>query len=135
MIIESIVSIFVLNLSDYLCTDDVCVVNNNRSINYVVNFQESLIEIAYDFVDSFYRIKIEDRHNNQLQNTILLTQSKKFHNQIKKQLKSKKLSPKSFENHMLCFAELINIWLENNNLSISIAEYSSDLKFDGLFLN
>ncbi len=135
MVNDKTIQIIYSNLSKYVNEDNAkCYVCNN-SLKYVLNIKDYHIEILYFFIDKFYRISVETRHNNQLQSVTFLTRSKMFHQDIKKALKKNKLTEKSFENHMLCFASILNEALDNyGNLNCLEETYIPNLKYDGVFI-
>ena len=109
--------------------------HSNGLIKYVFDIDCHQFEISYQYVDSIYQIVIENRRNNQLQNIILLTKSKRFHKDIKTILKKFSLSRKSFVDHIHAFTiYLSEIFEKHNNLDYLNETYISDLKFDGIFV-
>ena len=135
MVTSKIMLILYSNLSRYLKTEDIFSYQSNNAFKYVIKINTYKIEILYEFVDNYYRIKLENWHNNAVQRITLLTQSRMFQKDIKKNLKKNKLSVKSFENHMRCFSTLIGKVLDDyNNLKYLECLYATDLKFDGIFL-
>ena len=74
-------------LSSYI-NNDIVISYSNGHFKYSISISEYFIEIYYDIIDSFYRIKIENWHYGTLQNVSFLTQSKKYKKTIKNMLKS-----------------------------------------------
>ena len=121
------------NLQEYMGINDVAMYPSNGLIKYVFDIGDYHFEILYNYVDGFYRIVIEKRHNNQLQNVIFLTKSKKFQKDIKIILKKFNLSRKSFEDHMNAFTlYIVEILKKHEGLNCLYETYISDLNFDGI---
>lgn len=135
MVDNRIIQIIYTNLKDYVNMEDINYLPSNGLAKYIFNVSDYHFEISYEFIDNFYRIKLEKKHNNLLQNIVFLTKSKKFQKDIKLMLKDLKLSRKLFENHINVFCSyLINILEKYEDLNYFEETYISDLKFDGIFI-
>lgn len=135
MVENKIIQIIHNNLQEYMKIDDIAMYPSNGLIKYVFDINDYHFEILYNYVDNFYRIVIEKKHNNQLQNIIFLTKSQKYHDDIKKILKKFDLSSKSFEDHMNAFTLYIVEILKNyETLSYLSETFISDSNFDGIFI-
>ena len=135
MVDNKIIKIIYTNLKDYVNIDDIKYFPSNGIAKYIFNVSDFHFEISYEFIDNFYRIKLEKKHNNQLQDIVFLTKSKKFQNDIKLMLKDLKLSRKVFENHINVFCSyLIKILEKYEDLNYLEKTYNSDLRFDGIFI-
>lgn len=135
MVDNRIIQIIHAYLKEYVNIDNIKIFPSNTLMKYIFNIFDYYFEISYDFIDNFYRIKLEKNHNNQLQNIIFLTKSKKFQKDIKLMLKDLKLSRKAFENHINAFCAYVRKILEKDKCLNFIEEtYISDLKFDGIFI-
>lgn len=135
MVDNKIIQIIYTNLKDYVNIDDIKYFPSNGIAKYIFNVSDFHFEISYEFIDNFYRIKLEKKHNNQLQDIVFLTKSKKFQNDIKLMLKDLKLSRKVFENHINAFCSyLIKILEKYEDLNYLEKTYNSDLRFDGIFI-
>ena len=135
MVENKTIQIIHTNLQEYIEIDDIKLYPYNGLLKFIFYINDYHIEILYDYMDGFYRIAIEKRHNNQLQNIIFLTKSKKFHKDIKILLKKFNLSKKSFEDHMNAFTMYIGELLKKyENLNYLYETYISDLNFDGIFI-
>lgn len=135
MVDNKIIQIIYTNLKEYVKIEDIKYFPSNGLAKYIFNVSDYHFEISYEFIDNFYRIKLEKKHNNLLQNIVFLTKSKKFQKDIKSMLKDLKLSRKVFENHINAFSAHIRKILEKNQyLNYFEETYISDLKFDGIFI-
>ena len=135
MVKDKVVQIINSNLKEYVNEKNVKFTASNNVLKYVIEFKLYYIEICYIFLDDFYRIKIEYRKNNQLQDFVFLTKSKLFYRDIKMALKERDLTKKSFENHMIAFTNILKKTLDSdNNLDCLRDIYIPNLKFDGVFL-
>ena len=135
MVEDNITKMIQTTLMEYVKINDAAMFFSNGLMRYVFDIDYHHFEITYDYVDRFYRIIIEKRHNNQLQNVVFLTKSKKFHKDIKRILRKNNLSKKSFEDHMNAFALYIVETLENHNsLNCLYETYICDLNFNGIFI-
>lgn len=135
MVDDIIIQIIYTNLKDYVNMEDIKYLPSNGLAKYIFNVSDYHFEISYEFIDNFYRIKLEKKHNNLLQNIVFLTKSKKFQKDIKSMLKDLKLSRKVFENHINAFSAHIRKILEKYEyLNYFEETYISDLKFDGIFI-
>ncbi len=135
MVENKIIQIICNNLSKHITADNVKFHPGNNLLKYLFNIDYYYFEILYYFMDDFYRIKVENKRNNRLQGVVYLTKSKKFQKDIKIFLKKSKLSYKSFENHMSCMMLFLSELLDKySDLSYLDETYSSDLKFDGIFI-
>lgn len=134
MVDNKIIRIIHSNLNDYVNVDNIKFYPNNGFVKYEMRFKSCCIDIIYYPVDNYYRIKFEKKYNNQLQNIVLVSKSKKYHKDIKKLLKVNKLSSKSFENHIICFTYLLSKLLSDYGDLVHLEKYVPDLKFDGIFI-
>ncbi len=94
MVDNKIIQIIYTNLKEYVKIEDIKYFPGNGLAKYIFNVSDYHFEISYEFIDNFYRIKLEKKHNNLLQNIVFLTKSKKFQKDIKSMLKDLKLSRK-----------------------------------------
>lgn len=134
MVNDKIVQIIKSNLKEYVNENNIKFIPSNNILKYVIDFKCYYIEICYFFIDDFYRIKIENRKNNILNNVCFLTKSKLFQKEIKGLLKKNK-QKSIFENHIIVFTFLLKEQLKlANSLEEFESKYLPDLKFDGLFL-
>lgn len=135
MVKSEIVQIITDNLCPYLTADGVRVYPSSGLIKYVVNLRGYLLEISYEFRDNLYRVRIEEMDDNQIGDIFLLTQSKKYHRDLRKLMRQNRLSKKELKSHVICLCEIVRKQLEHcDNLNEFISSYVSDLKFDGIFL-
>lgn len=135
MVDNKIIQIIYTNLKEYVNIEDIKYLPSNGLAKYIFNVSDYHFEISYEFIDNFYRIKLEKKHNNLLQNIVFLTKSKKFQKDIKLMLKDLKLSRKLFENHINVFCNYISKNLEKYEcLNHLVETYNSDLRFDGIFI-
>ncbi|MBR2339566.1 MAG: hypothetical protein IKA74_01900 [Clostridia bacterium] len=127
--------IILSNLYGYINESDVNLYSQDGFWKYTIKIKDYFLEISYDVMDNFYRIKIDNMHNNFLQHTTFLTKSKRFKKDIKKHLKYNNINGQSFENQMLGFADILKKNLDiDGNLSHLEKTYVSDVKFDGIFI-
>lgn len=135
MINSEILRIITEILHPYLTTDGVCAYPAISLIKYVVNLRDYCLEIQYDYRDNFYRVRLEERKNNQIGQVLLLSKSRAFQKALKKAFRRQGLSQKNFEHHMVCLSKIIREQLDNyNDFDGFQATYISNLKFDGIFL-
>ena len=135
MVENKIIQIIHTNLQEYIEANDVKLYHCNGLLKYIFYIDDYHFEILYEYMDSYYRIVLEKKHNNQLQKVVFLTKSKKFHKNIKIILKKFNLSRNSFENHMNAFTAYIGEILEREKSLNYLGEtYISDLNFDGIFI-
>ncbi len=129
-----IIEILSSNLTKHI-TGDIKCYSSIDSVKYLFKIKDCCIEILYFPADNFYRIKIENYHNNQLSGVTFLTKSNSFHKDIRKNLKENSLPKNSFENHIFCFASILNKGLEAfDSLNYLEKIYFPNLKFDGIFI-
>lgn len=122
-------------LSDYI-SNNVIISCCDGGLKFSFNISEYYVEIYYEIIDSFYKIKIEDWKFGSLQNVWFPTKSKIYKKTIKKMLRTQKMQRKKLENHLFCFALIIkNCLIEQGNLNSFEVVYKSDEKFDGIFLH
>lgn len=132
---SDVVQIITERLQPYLTEDGVCVYPTNGLIKYVVNLKGYFLEIRYEFVDNFYEVKLVKRKNNQIEEIVLLSQSKRFHKDLKRRIGKEKLTKKKLSSHMICLCQIIQEQLdEHRNLDDFQKKYVADMKFDGIFL-
>lgn len=135
MVKSEIIQIITDNLYPYLTADGVYAYPSNGLTKYIANLQGYLLEIQYEFVDNLYRIRIEERKNNQTGQIFLLSKSKSFHRVLKKTLHEDIFPKKEFRSHVTCLCKIVRKQLDDrDNLDEFITSYASDLKFDGIFL-
>ena len=126
-------------LGEYVINGDVKFVPTNNWLNYYFKihcgYQIYSIHVAYEFVDSYYKIKIEDITHNQLENIILLTSSKGFHKKVKGFIKANKLNNKSFLDHVTAVSVVLKNSMHTTGAFNELMEiYPQDLRFDGYFI-
>ena len=132
---SEIVQIFNAVLGPHLTFDGVFSYPSNGLTTYVVTLHDYSLEIRYDFIDNFYTAKLEERKNNQIGEIVLLSQSKRFHKDLKTELQKNKLTKKDFQSHMFCLGQMIRAQLDTqDNFDRYKIKYPSDRKFDGIFL-
>ena len=133
--VDNNIKIIFSNLKEYLKIDDIKLLLSYRSLIYIFYISNYNFEISYDYTDNFYRIKLEKKYINQIQNIVFLTKSRKFKKDITSMLKYLKLSRNVFENHINAFCVYVKKIYQNYGNFNSLEEYDSDLKFDGFFIN
>ncbi len=126
-------------LGEHIINGDVKFAPTNNWLNYYFKiycgYKIYSVHLAYEFVDSYYKILIEDLSDNQLENIVFLTRSKNFHKQVKSIIKSNKLGKKSFLDHVTVFSIIIKKFIDISGSFTELIEmYPQDLKFDGYFL-
>ena len=135
MVENKIVRIIYSHLKKFVTIDDVQFYPSNDAIKYVLAIGDDHLEINYFVMDSFYRIKLENIRNNQIQGVLFLTKSKRFKKDIRLVLKKLDLSRKTFDNHMKGFSLYLSEILDKYGKLDCLAEtYVSDTKFDGIFV-
>ena len=135
MVKSEIVQIITDNLCPYLTADGVHVYPSSRLIKYVANLRGYLLEISYEFRDNLYRVRIEEMENNQIGDIFLLTQSKKYHRDLRKLMRQNRLSKKELKSHVICLCEIVRKQLDDcNNLDAFRMLYAPTIKYDGIFL-
>lgn len=107
MVKSEIIQIITDNLYPYLTADGVYVYPSNGLIKYVANLRGYLLEIQYELVDNLYRIRIEERKNNQIEHIFLLSQSKNFHRDMTKIIHENGFSKKEFKSHVTCLSKIV----------------------------
>lgn len=132
---QTIISI----LGEYIIDGDVKFAPTNNWLNYYFKIhcgcQIYSIHLAYEFVDSYYKILIEDISHNEWENVIFLTRSKVFHKKVKSIIKSNKLNNKSFLDHITAFSIVLKNFTDiAGSFNELIEMYPQDLKFDGYFV-
>ena len=134
--VDNIIKIIYSGLKEYIKIEDISFNLSNGSLIYIFNISNYYFEISYDFTDNFYRVKLEKKYNNQLQNIVFLTKSRKFKHDITLMIKYLELSRNAFENHINSFCVYVKTILKKYvNLRYLEEEYDSDLRFDGFFIN
>ena len=135
MIENNVIQIIFDNLKEYIEIEDIYFFPSNGVLKYLFVISNYNFEIEYNFMDNFYRIKLEKPINNEFTNVVFLTKSKRFQKDIKLVLKNLKISKKSFDNHIYAFTAYLS-WLLKKYKGLSCLEeiYTSDLKFDGIFI-
>ena len=132
---SDVIQIITERLQPYLTAEGVCAYPTYRLIKYVAYLKDYFLAIRYEFVDNFYEIKIEERKNNQIGEIVLLSQSKRYHKDLKRRLAKDKLEKKKLSSHMICLCQIIQEQLdEHRNLDDFQEKYVADMKFDGIFL-
>ena len=115
--------------------DDVCVYISNGTMKYVIPLRDCVLEIHYELMDNFYRVKLEEWKNNQIEKICFLSKSKRFHKALKRKLRAKGLSKKTLVCHIVCLCEMVQEQLcTPNGLRDLQTQYIPDMKFDGVFL-
>lgn len=134
--VDNIIKVIYSNLKEYVKIDDVKSFLSNGSLLYIFNIANYHFEILFDFTDNYYRVKLEKKYNNQLQNIVFLTKSRKFKEDIILMLKNLELSRNVFKNHINAFCVYLKMLLQKyRHLNYLEEAYNSDLKFDGIFIN
>ena len=135
MVKSEIVQIITDNLYPYLMADGVCLYPSNGLTKYVAKLRDYQLEISYEFTDNLYRIRIEERKDNQIGYVFLLTQSKNFHRTMRKSLRENGFSKKDFKFHVLCLCKIVRKQMnDRDNLDAFKMLYAPTLKYDGIFL-
>ena len=136
MLENKIIQIIYAELKDYLKIDDIKAFPTSGSVKYIFDISEYCFEVSYEVIDNFYRIKMEKKQYNQIQNVIFITKSKKFKKDIKLILRELKLPGNAFQNHIIAFCVYIRKILgEYKHLNCFEQMYNiSNLKFDGIFI-
>lgn len=135
MVKNKMVQIIADNLPPNEDQNNICAFPCNGAIRYLFNLCGYSIEIYYEFLDNFYKVRIENRRNNQSGNVAFLTKSRRFHKTLKELLKENGLCPKRFENHVIGVIKMLRLHVEfYGNLDYLLTECVPDLKFDGFFL-
>ncbi|MBQ7389800.1 MAG: hypothetical protein IJW02_01690 [Clostridia bacterium] len=133
MMMDDLLQYLNIRLSKYIT--DISVNKTAESFKYSLYTGKGYIEIQYFFIDDFYRIRIECSNSEGVYNVLFLTKSKAFHKEIKKRIRKNKLKKKRFEDHIVCFVDLLEQFLEKNyNLDCMDNIYIANLRFDGLFI-
>mgnify|MGYP001625680671 FL=1 len=134
MVRDNVLQIIQSNLSERIKFSSVSCDGLMRTLTYETYMQNCYIAISYEYIDQFYKIKIENNYGDHT-SVVLLTKSKKFHKEIKKYLKAKKLSKREFSDHIYCFIIILKNILEANEcVDFFEKEYVPDLKYDGIYL-
>ena len=134
MVRDNVLQIIQSNLSERIKFSSVSRDGLMRTLTYETYMQNCYIAISYEYIDQFYKIKIENNYGDHT-SVVLLTKSKKFHKEIKKYLKAKKLSKREFSDHIYCFIIILKNILEANEcVDFFEKEYVPDLKYDGIYL-
>ena len=139
MVENKATQIIISILGEYIIDGDVKFASTNNWLNYYFKihcgYQIYSIHLAYEFVDSYYKILIEDISHNKLENVIFLTRSKAFHKKVKSIIKSNKLNNKSFLDHVTAFSIALKNFTDiAGSFNELIEIYPQDLKFDGYFV-
>ncbi len=121
-----------IRLNQYIT--NISVNKSTELAKYSLYTNKGYIEIQYYFIDDFYRIRIESANSEGVYNVLFLTKSKAFHKEIKKRIKKNKLSNKKFEDHMICFVDLLEQFLKDKKIDCMDNFYITNLRFDGLFI-
>ena len=134
MVKDSVLQVIQSNLSEMIKFSGVSCDGLTRTLTYEIYMQNCYIEINYEYIDQFYKIKIENNYDGHT-SVVLLTKSKKFHKEIKKYLKAKNLSKRKFSDHIYCLIAILKNILEVNEYADFFEkEYVPDLKYDGIYL-
>ena len=122
-------------LSDYLQENDIdCVIDANR-VKYILKSKDFLLEIAFDFMDAFYTVRLENWHHNALDTVIHLSKCKKFEADLRKVIKREKKNLKSFQTHVYAVMLLIKQELDEKEKLLAWEQiYVANSKFDGIFV-
>ncbi len=132
---NKIAQIIADNLPQGEVQNSICVFTSNGAVKYIFNLCGYSVEVYYEFLDNFYKVRIENKRNNQSSNVAYITKSRQFHKALKKFLKENGLSRKCFENHLVALIKMLRLHLDcYGNLDYLQTEYVPDLKFDGFFL-
>lgn len=134
MVKDSVLQVIQSNLSEMIKFSGVSCDGLTRTLTYEIYMRNCHIEISYEYIDQFYKIKIENNYDGHT-SVVFLTKSKKFHKEIKKYLKAKKVSKREFSDHIYCFIIILKNILEANEcVDFFEKEYVPDLKYDGIYL-
>lgn len=120
-------------LGDYVTEDKIAFYGKKNFLIFIICIKDHNFKISYEFIDSFYTIRVENVRNNSINNIVFLTKSSGFKKDIKKIMKKQNLNRKLFANHISAFLTLIKMQLIDDSL-VDIEKYTPDLKFDGIFL-
>ena len=135
MVENKVLQIIYTNLKNYIEVNDVLFHYDNGLQKYTFKIYNYCFEIFYDFIDKFYRIRLEKEYHNQIQSSNFLTKSKKFHNDVASMLKTLNLTDKKFENHIYAFTRYVSLHVQTyKDLNCFDKAYNCDLKFDGIFV-
>ena len=135
MVENKIIQIIHTNLKKFIEISDIGFCVNSVFLKYTFCIYDYSFEILYHFIDGFYRIKLEKKHDSQVQIVSFLTRSKKFRKELYAMLSDLNLSKKTFDNHVEAFTRHIaNLLQIHNDLNSLNEKYTCDLKFDGFFL-
>lgn len=135
MVKNKMVQIIADNLPQGEAQNSICVFPSNGAVKCIFDLCGYSVEVYYEFLDNFYKVRIENKHNNQNSNVAYITKSRQFHKALKKFLKVNGLSRKCFENHLIALIKMLRLHLDcYGNLDYLQTEYVPDLKFDGFFL-
>ncbi len=132
---NEICEIISAKLFPYVNEDGVSFHPSAYEYKFIISLGSYMIEISYIYMDGFFKIKIEDRKHNRLNDVIFPTKSKRFKREVATRVKKYGDSVKSFSANVGAFCE---IFLENYETDEGLAtfrkSYIPDLKFDGIFI-
>ena len=135
MVKDSIQQIIYSSLHNYIKEDNIQYIVEGHRIEYIIKIHEFLIVLSFDYIDEFYTVKLENWHNNFLNNITKLSQSKDFNKSVRKIIKQHKMNYYIFQSHVMAIFFLIRKKLdEQKSLSEFEQLFHSNLKFDGIFL-
>ena len=135
MVKNKMVQIIADNLPTEEAQSSVRAVLCNGAVKYTFDLCGNSVEVYYECIDNFYKVRIENISNNQSDNVVHLTKSRQYHKALKKFLKANGLPRKSFENHLIALINILQPQLDcYGNLAYLQTEYVPNLKFDGFFL-
>ncbi len=112
------------NLANVFKEEEIYQTAANNEFKIIFSNYKYYIEICYNMFDEYYKIRYEDKINQQI---YFLTQSKTYHKLVKKYLRKQKLKKRNFENHIIIFIQILKDDIFNKKL-----KYSRNLKFDGI---
>ena len=132
MIGNNVFENYFFNLSNAATPNDIMFTSDNISCKYTIDLKLYYIEIYYEYMDNFYRIKVEDKNACEI---LFLTKSKAFKKDVKKAICKNKLNDHDLKSHINVFCLLFKSVIDNQETFVCLKErYKENLKFDGIFL-
>ena len=133
MVSTQIQQIIYLNLTNYLNEKEITYVVNGNWCKYNFKVKDFVIQIAYDYIDEIYTVRLENWHNNFLNSVTLLSKCREFKKAVQKTIKNKNLKFSAFQDHVFAITILVKQELDKkNNLIDFDSIYMENLKFDGI---
>lgn len=122
-------------LKDELRKEDIKCVVNGQECKYIFRLKEASCEFVFDFIDNFYKIKLEFFQNNNLMDVVYLSKSLQFKKQILRTIKKENLDPKAIQSHIVAVFLIIKSEMKSNGSLFDLKQiYPPNMKFDGIFL-